>query len=55
MKQFRLQMTDGNSPNWNFDDEYENIEEVSERVKKTIENWKNDLQKFRVSITRLNK
>jgi len=52
MKNFRLQMSDSQSPNWEFDDYYDNLEEVMERVSKTLYHWRNELQKFQVNITR---
>ena len=52
MKNFRLQMSDSRSPNWEFDDYYDNLEEVMERVTKTLYYWRNELQKFQVNITR---
>jgi len=55
MKEFRLQMSDSQSPNWEFDDYYDNLEEIIERVTKTLYNWRNELQKFQVNITRSDK
>lgn len=47
-------MNNSNSPSWEFDDDYNNLDEVVQRVSKTILHWKNDLQTFHVIITRLN-
>lgn len=48
-------MTDDESPNWKFDDRFETLNEINNRIEKTVLAWKNDLKRFRVTITRLNK
>lgn len=53
MTRFRLRMSDKASPNWIFDDKYDDLLEVNNRITKTLLVWKDEFKTFKIEIERL--